>query len=145
MENFNLRKKILFFATFAAVIIFLLILIPFIEDLVAENISGFRMFLNNLFSRLFGETEGKMADTATALLIQIFRIIKIILWMSLIVSIIRFINQLIFSTALRSNEISSLLRNIISIILYIVSFFVIFNSQYPNVDLAALFTTSSIL
>jgi len=145
MENFNLRKKILFFATFAAVIIFLLILIPFIEDLVAENISGFRMFLNNLFSRLFGETEGKMADTATALLIQIFRIIKIILWMSLIVSIIRFINQLIFSTALRSNEISSLLRNIISIILYIVSFFVIFNSQYPNVDLAALFTTSTIL
>ncbi|MDQ3132100.1 MAG: mechanosensitive ion channel family protein, partial [Acidobacteriota bacterium] len=63
-------------------------------------------------------------------------------------SIIRYLDFLIFGAAFRSSaqsEISSLLRNVFSIIIYIVAFFVIFNSQYPTVDLAALFTTSTIL
>jgi small-conductance mechanosensitive channel len=65
----------------------------------------------------------------------------------LIVATIRFLRILILSTALRSSEyeVSTLLQNVLSIIIYIVAFFIIFNSQYPNVDLAALFTTSTIL
>jgi len=136
METSELRNKFVFFIIFAGIITLLLIVFPFIE-----------LPLKDYVSNVFGTTDGRMGVTAAILLDQIFRILKIVLWMSLIVSIIRFINQLIFSTALGSgsHEISFLLRNVFSIILYIVSFFIIFNSQYPGIDLAALFTTSTIL
>ena len=132
----ELRSKFLFFIIFAGILTVFLVIIPFVESPLKEYVANF-----------FGTTDGRMGETAATLLDQILRIIKIILWMSLIISIIRFIDQLIFSTAFRSDtyEISSLLRNVFSIILYIVAFFVVFNSQYPGVDLAALFTTSTIL
>jgi small-conductance mechanosensitive channel len=96
---------------------------------------------------VFGKSEGMMAETFVALLSQVFRILKVILWMSLIISTIRFLRILIFSTALRPGayELSTLMQNVLSIIVYIVAFFIIFNSYYPTVDLAALFTTSTIL
>ena len=138
METSELRNKFVFFFIFAGVITLLLIVLssPIIEFSLKDYVSNF-----------FGATDERMGTTAALLLDHIFRILKIILWMSLIVSIIRFVNQLVFGTAFRTNsyEIASLLRNVFSIILYIVSFFVIFNSQYPGVDLAALFTTSTIL
>ncbi|MBA3600052.1 MAG: mechanosensitive ion channel family protein [Acidobacteria bacterium] len=137
MRNSSFRNKFVFFLVFAGIVTLLLILVPsFIEAPLKDYVSNF-----------FGATDGRMGETAAVLFDQLLRIIKIILWMSLIVSIIRFVNYLIFSTALRSNdyEISSLLRNVFSIILYIVAFFIIFNSQYPGIDLAALFTTSTIL
>ena len=136
MATSELRNKFVFFIIFAGIITLLLIVFPFVELPLKDYVSTF-----------FGTTDGRMGVTAAILLDQVFRILKIVLWMSLIVSIVRFVNQLIFNTALRSNsyEISSLLRNVFSIIIYIVSFFVIFNSQYPGVDLAALFTTSTIL
>jgi len=136
METSKLRNKFVFFIIFAGIITLLLILFPFVEVPIKDYIAGF-----------FGSTDQRMGDTGAMLFDQIFRVLKIVLWMSLIISIIRFINQLVFSTAFSSNsyEISSLLRNVFSIILYIVSFFVVFNSQYPGVDLAALFTTSTIL
>jgi len=134
MRISELRSKFLFFIIFAGILTVFLVIIP--ELPLKEYVANF-----------FGTTDGRMGETAATLLDQILRIIKIILWMSLIISIIRFIDQLIFSTAFRSDtyEISSLLRNVFSIILYIVAFFVVFNSQYPGVDLAALFTTSTIL
>ncbi|CAA9402905.1 MAG: cAMP-binding proteins - catabolite gene activator and regulatory subunit of cAMP-dependent protein kinases [uncultured Pyrinomonadaceae bacterium] len=137
METSKLRNKFIFFIVFAGIITLLLILFHFVEAPIKDYLTDF-----------FGATDRRMGDTATVLFEHLFRILKIVLWMSLIVSIVRFVNHLVFSTALqRSNsyEISSLLRNVFSIIIYIVSFFVIFNSQYPNVDLAALFTTSTIL
>jgi small-conductance mechanosensitive channel len=137
METSKLRNKFIFFIVFAGVITLLLILFGFVEDSIKDYLTEF-----------FGATDRRMGDTAAVLFDQLFRILKIVLWMSLIISIVRFVNRLVFSAALRrsnSYEISSLLRNVFSIILYIVSFFVIFNSQYPNVDLAALFTTSTIL
>ena len=147
MEKVNLRRKILFFIVFAGIIIFLLILIPSVEALLSANIPAFKEAVNQYISGMFGKTEGMMAQTFVSLLVQFLRILKVILWMALIVSIIRFLRTLIFSTAFRSStyEISSLVQNVLSIIVYIVAFFIIFNSQYPNVDLAALFTTSTIL
>jgi small-conductance mechanosensitive channel len=68
--------------------------------------------------------------------------------MSLVIIIVRFTNRLVFGAALRrsdNNQASSLLRNVFSITIYLVAFFVVFKSQYPGVDLAALFTTSAIL
>lgn len=136
MQFSDLRNRFFLFFVFAGTVTLFLIVFPFIEIPLREYI------LN-----LFGATDKMMGETAVSLFEQVLHIIKIILWMSLIISIVRFANFLIFSTAFRSNEykISSLLRNVFSIIIYIVAFFVIFNSQYPKVDLAALFTTSTIL
>ncbi|MCY7376803.1 MAG: mechanosensitive ion channel family protein [Pyrinomonadaceae bacterium] len=136
MQFSDLRNKFLFFIIFVSIITLFLIIFPFVE-----------MPLKAYILNLFGATDRMMGDTAVALFEQVLHIIKIILWMSLIISIVRFANFLIFNAAFRSNEyeISSLLRNVFSIIIYIVAFFVVFNSQYPKVDLAALFTTSTIL
>ena len=132
----ELRNKFFFFLAFAGTIILFLILSPFAE-----------VFLKEHFPNFFDATGDEMNKTAAMLFGQILHVIKIILWMSLIVAVVRFANFLIFSTAFRSNEykISSLLRNVFSIIIYVVAFFVVFNSQYPDVNLAALFTTSTIL
>lgn len=76
------------------------------------------------------------------------RVAKIFLWMALVVLAVRFFNRLVFERALRpksGENASSLLRNVFSIAVYIVAFFVVFKSQYPTVDLAALLTTSAIL
>jgi small-conductance mechanosensitive channel len=147
MEKPSLRRKVLFYVIFAGTVIFLLILIPFVEDLLKANIGEIKQSVSEYISRVFGKTEGMMAETFVSLLAQIFTNLKVVLWMSLIVATIRFLRTLIFSTALRSSayESSTLLQNVLSIIIYIVAFFIIFNSQYPNVDLAALFTTSTIL
>jgi len=136
MDASSLRKKFIFFIFFAGVITLLLIAFDFVEPPFRDYVVAF-----------FGATSEQMGFTAGILFDQIFRILTIVLWMSLIVSIVRFVSHLVFSTAFRSKsqEISSLIRNIFSIIIYIVSFFVIFNSQYPKIDLAALFTTSTIL
>ncbi len=137
METSKLRNKFIFFIVFAGVITLLLILFSFVEGFIKDYLTNF-----------FDSTDRRTVETAAVLFDQLFRVLKIVLWMSLIVTIVRFVNHLVFSTALRrssSYEISTLLRNVFSIIIYIVSFFVIFNSQYPNIDLAALFTTSTIL
>lgn len=147
MEKPSLRRKVLFYVIFAGTVIFLLILIPFVENLLGANIAEFKEAVNQYISRVFGKSEGMMAEAFVALLAQVFRILKVILWMSLIISTIRFLRILIFSTALRpaAYEFSTIMQNVLSIIVYIVTFFIIFNSYYPDVDLAALFTTSTIL
>lgn len=147
MEKFSLRKKILFYVVFAGIVIFLLILSSFLESVAIANAPAYKEAVDRYMSEMFGKTEGMMAQTFITLLAQFFRILKVILWMSLVIATIRFVRVLIFSTALRSSayEVSTLLQNVLSIIVYVVAFFIIFNSQYPNVDLAALFTTSTIL
>jgi small-conductance mechanosensitive channel len=137
MSAADLRKKSLFFIGLAGSITLILIIFPFVE-----------LPLKNYVASFFGATDSHMGDTASVLFDNFLRIIKIVLWMTLIIAIVRFIDFLIFGTAFRTTnqyELSSLLRNVFSIIIYIVAFFIIFNSQYPRVDLAALFTTSTIL
>jgi small-conductance mechanosensitive channel/CRP-like cAMP-binding protein len=76
------------------------------------------------------------------------RLAKVLLWMSLVVIVVRFINSLVFGARFRQEQgkqTSALARNVFSITVYIVAFFIIFKSQYPAVDLAAVFTTSAIL
>jgi len=76
------------------------------------------------------------------------RILKIILWMAIVITIVRFVAYVILRAATRGSaetEVSSLLKTVFSIIIYIVSFFIIFQTQYPDVSLAPLFTGSTIL
>ncbi|MGI8882903.1 MAG: cyclic nucleotide-binding domain-containing protein [Pyrinomonadaceae bacterium] len=133
----ELRKKSIFFVGLAGTIILILIVFPFVESPLKNYIASF-----------FGATDSNMGATATVLFDNFLRVFKIVLWLTLAISIVRYLDFLILGAAFRGsnqNELSSLLRNVFSIIIYIVSFFVIFNSQYPTVDLAALFTTSTIL
>lgn len=137
MKLTELKKQfvILFFS--AGIISLLLISFPFIEPTLKRYAADF-----------FGSSDSKMGETAVELFVNILKIFKIILWMALVIAIVRFVNALVFGTALRktsSQETSGLLRNVVSIIIYIVAFFTIYKSQYPNHDLTTLFAGSTII
>jgi small-conductance mechanosensitive channel len=123
---------------------------PLIESWLQETILP-RFALRMTEGRVVnadGTDAGMMSTTTVNLVINIFHIVKILLWMALVITFVRFVGFLIFETALgRSgqSEISSLLKTVLSIIIYIVAFFIIFQSQYPTVQLAPLFTGSAIL
>lgn len=109
---------------------------------------GFHFVVNAAW-QLTPESAAVMTVATYAGLIEnFFHIIKIVLWMIVIISIVRFVTYLIFIAALRNasqNEISSLLKTVLSIVIYIVAFFIIFQSQYPGINLGAIFTGSAIL
>ncbi|MDH3528881.1 MAG: mechanosensitive ion channel family protein, partial [Acidobacteriota bacterium] len=76
------------------------------------------------------------------------RVLRLLLWMAIVVSFVRYINYLVFGAALRNageEEISSLLRTVLTVGIYIISFFIIFQTQFPKVELAPLFTGSAII
>ncbi|MDT5061936.1 MAG: hypothetical protein QOH63_2395 [Acidobacteriota bacterium] len=79
---------------------------------------------------------------------MIMNIVKVILWMILAIAVLRALADLIFGTLFRRRkgyEAPTLIRNIFSMVAYIVSFVIIFKSFYPEVGLGALFTTSAVL
>lgn len=146
----TLYKKAISFLIFAGVIVLVLIAIPLLEGWLQDFVLP-RFDLKITDGRLlnFDNSEaGMMPNTTVGLAVNILRIIKILLWLALVISIVRFISFVVFQTVLRQgaqNEISSLLKTVLSIIIYIVAFFIIFQSQYPGVQLAPLFTGSAIL
>ena len=90
----------------------------------------------------------EMSKLSVSLLTTFFRILRVLLWFILVVSVIRFFNQIIFNRALQktnSYELTNLIRNVVVILVYIIAFFIIFQSQFPNVELAPLFTGSTII
>ena len=92
--------------------------------------------------------EPKLSETAKNLSDILFRIFKLLLWMILIVAIIGFINALIFNTVLKNTsnyELATLLRNVLSIIIYVAAFATIFKSQFPGIDLSTVFAGSTIV
>jgi small-conductance mechanosensitive channel/CRP-like cAMP-binding protein len=83
-----------------------------------------------------------------SLLLHVLHILKICLWMTLVIMGVRYVNFVVFNVLLGKStqtEISSLVKSVISIIVSIVAFFIVFQSQYPGVELAPLFTGSTIL
>jgi small-conductance mechanosensitive channel/CRP-like cAMP-binding protein len=89
-----------------------------------------------------------MAQTGISIFLTLLQIAKVILGMALVVTIVRFVAYLISKTTSRKSsdrEISSILQTVISVIVYVVAFFVIFQSQFPSVQLAPLFTGSTII
>ncbi len=137
MATSELQKRVIPFVIVIGTVSFLLLSIPFVEPPLKDYVSSF-----------FGSADKQVGNTAVTLFENLVRIIEIILWMTLIISIIRLINYLIFGAALRNAntyELSGLVRNVISIILYIVAFFIIFQGYYPDVPLAPIFTGSTIL
>ncbi|MBL8182675.1 MAG: mechanosensitive ion channel family protein [Blastocatellia bacterium] len=134
LEEF--RKRGLIFVVVAGLLSLALVVFPFIVDP-----------LRTWAATAFGATDSMMGLTAVSLVENISRIIKVLIWMALVVTIVRFFDYFIFQAVFKStqNEVSSLLRNVFSIIIYIVAFFIIFQSQFPDIPLAPLFTGSTIL
>ncbi len=152
MTPVSFKRKLIFFLGYSSAILILLTLLPFVEAAIADHFAAEvglpvdpngRLQIPDDVSRT-----GQISATTISLIINIFLVAKIALWMALVIGIVRFVSYLIFSTALRKSgqsEISALLRTVMSIVVYIVAFFVIFQSQYPNVQLAPLFTGSTII
>jgi small-conductance mechanosensitive channel/CRP-like cAMP-binding protein len=151
MADSSLQRKTVFFLIFTGVVVVLVLTLPVIEDLFNAYLLaqlGLTVSTEGRLVTFDGSAPGMMLQTSYELAVNVFHVLKILLWMALVISIVRFIGILIFSTALRKSgptEIASLLRTVLSIIIYIVAFFIIFQSQYPGVQLAPLFTGSTII
>ena len=145
-------KKAAYFLIVAGSILLALVLISLFEE-VGHNylIANFPFEIDvrgHLVAKSGNEAPDMMTSTAISLVENILRIVKIVLWMAFVVVIVRLFIRFLFETVLRSaaqSEITSLGRTVFSIVIYIVAFFIIFQSQYPQIELAPLFTGSAIL
>ena len=151
MPASELRRKTTFFLIFAGSISLILILFPFIEDglwAYVEAQFGLIVAENGAVRTVTGEAPRQMIETTIGLVVNVLNIINIILWMALVIATVRYVGWLILKTAhrgARQGEVSTLIQTVLSIIIYIVAFFIIFQSQYPSVQLAPLFTGSAII
>ena len=143
MEPSEIRKRFVILLILAAITIASLIFLSIIQEPSIEYVTRFFKIVNK------DEMEStQMSELAGDLLRNFLSVTRIILWFVLVVAIIRFFNFLIFSRALRntsSYELTTLIRNVVVILIYIIAFFIIFQSQYPTVQLAPLFTGSTII
>ena len=146
----DFRKKAIFFVAFAGIITLILVLMPFAEaQLQSYVLDQFGITVTPAGEAIprDGDTRpGMMVETSISLAVNLLRLVKIFLWMALVIAIVRFVAYMVTSTIRGpQSEVSSLVKTVLSIIIYIVAFFIIFQSQYPDVPLAPLFTGSTIL
>lgn len=162
MASAELRKRLVFFLIFATVVTVVLVSLPIAESWLQDRVlseqfhlkitpDGLRKIVEETINGEVKTKEvmpDKMEQTTVSLVTNLLHILKILLWMSLVISGVRLLTYLIFGTAFRNAaqaEALSLLKTVLSVIIYIVAFFVVFQSQYPDVPLGSLFTGSAIL
>ena len=145
----DLQKKAVSFVIFLGLVILALSLIPVLENWLRTSIlPEFGLAFSKGWVLNPESAELPMHVTYAAVLDAFFHIITIVLWMALVIATVRFVAFLILRTAYRTSsqpEVFSLLKTVSSIVIYIISFFVIFQTQYPDVPLSPLFTGSTIL
>jgi small-conductance mechanosensitive channel len=154
----ELQKRAIYFFGLAVAVTIILVALPLVETWIDLHVLpqfGLALHEGKPAIKNIGEdgntffTQASMtALTAYSLGITLIRILKVILAMVLVIAAVRFISFLVTKTLFRSTtqgEISSLLKTVLSIIVYIVAFFIIFQSFFPSVDLTALFTGSTIV
>ncbi len=133
----ELRRQFIIFLIFGTIVSLILLIFPFAEHILKDYINA-----------VFGSTDKDMGTMAVDLFDKLVRLIKIIVWMAMVIAVVRFLNALIFGTALKNAgnyELTALLRNVLSIIIYVGAFITIFKSQFPNTDLTTLFAGSTII
>ncbi|MFN2502307.1 MAG: cyclic nucleotide-binding domain-containing protein [Pyrinomonadaceae bacterium] len=152
MAAYELRKKAGYFLAFAILIGGALVLFPTLSEWVRASLSSkYNVIVaaDGLVTLPNGEpAPSSMTTTALRLTVTLLRLFLVVLWMALVVAFVRFLGVLVTRTVYRNTserEISSLLKTVLSIIVYIVAFFIIFQSIFENVQLAPLFTGSTIL
>lgn len=149
MAGTEIRKKALFFVIFAAVCVLALLLFPALVEIVKGSLSERFGVSINPDDAVAGTTESsKMAKMTIDVVLVILRVVPVIIAMALVIGSVRFFTFIVTKTVYRKTddrEISSLLTTVLSVVVYIVAFFIIFQSQFPKVELTALFTGSTIL
>ena len=150
MAASELQKKAVLFILFATVCIALLLLFPALEAAVRSAMAArLGLEIDPAWKLIAGENErDKMIGVAVNIVGTLLKLARVILGMALVIASVRFIIYLVTKTLYRKSEtgeISSLLKTVLSIIVYIVAFFIIFQSQFPGIELTALFTGSTII
>jgi small-conductance mechanosensitive channel/CRP-like cAMP-binding protein len=149
MPSSEFRKKAAVFVLVSGIIILILVLMPFADEyLHAYFLSefGIKISAEGRSVPVSDDGPGRMVETSVSLAVNLLHILKIFLWMALVIAVVRFVGYMIVSTIRGSqSEVLSLIKTVLSIIIYIVAFFIIFQTQYPDVPLAPLFTGSTIL
>jgi small-conductance mechanosensitive channel/CRP-like cAMP-binding protein len=151
MPSSEIQRKTFSFLVFAALIIAILVLLPTVEEQIISSIrTHFQLGITpeGAVTSPGGESPAKMAETALILTATLLQILRILLGMALVIGTVRFVGHIIGRTVYRKTaqaEIPSLLRTVVSVAIYIVAFFIIFQSQFPGVPLAPLFTGSTII
>ncbi|MFT3745474.1 MAG: mechanosensitive ion channel family protein [Pyrinomonadaceae bacterium] len=150
MASSETQKKAIYFFAFVALLTAVLIFFPS-DDTISNYIAarlGLVLQANGSYMTVENNTPTMMAETTISLVVNILRIIKILLWMTVVVTIVRFVFYSVTKALYRKGapgEVSSLLQTVVSVIIYIVAFFIIFQTQFPGVQLAPLFTGSTII
>jgi small-conductance mechanosensitive channel/CRP-like cAMP-binding protein len=150
MPSNNFRKKLLTSLGLIVLITAVLVLFPSDKTLNSYMADSFGMVIdiNDAVVSPTGDKLPMMVETTVSLVRNIANIVEIILWMALVITAVRLIFFAVARTLYRGSthgEVSSLLKTVLSVIIYIVAFFIIFQSQYPDVQLAPLFTGSTII
>lgn len=150
MAASEIQKKAFVFIIFAAICIVALLLFPALDAAVRAALSarfGFPIAADWIAPDDLTETQKMMGVTVT-IVGTLLKLARVFLGMALVVATVRFVGYLITKTIYRNAgqaEISSLLKTVLSVIVYIVAFFIIFQSAFPKVELTALFTGSTIV
>lgn len=140
MKRSELSKRFFVFLIFAGIMIAALIVLPFAQPFLKSNVVNF-------FGGLESTGQANMGETAGSLFDNFIKVFKIILWMGLVIAIVRLFSSLIFNNLLRSIrnlELARLIRNVVSILLYIIALTMIVKSQFDT-DLTTFFAGSTII
>ena len=149
MTASELQKKAVYFVTFVVLTLLVLSALPFVESwLQASVFPQFGMDFVKGWQLSEASAQVAMNVTYATAIETAFRVLKIVLWMATVIAFVRFFAYVILRTANRNStetNTSSLLKTVLSITIYIIAFFLIFQVQFPGVPLTGIFTGSTIL
>lgn len=149
MPSADFQKRLILFLFLSTVLIAALVFFPSDQTVrwYLAEFFGLSVSDGSLVA-LPGEAVPMMAEKTIGAVESLVNLLKILLWMALVVTIVRFVLFLVSKTLHRASpqgDVSSLLKTVLSIVVYVVAFFIIFQSQFPKVELAPLFTGSTII
>ncbi|GIU81427.1 MAG: hypothetical protein D6687_10690 [Acidobacteria bacterium] len=127
------RKKLVTLSITAGITIINLLILPFINNPIREYFVSLFRTSDQLVSR-------QLFDV-------FYKLVYVLLWMILVITIVRFLNILSANTLLKKAgnvELATLLQNVFSIIIYVFAFVIIVKSQF-DVDLTTVFAGGTIL
>jgi small-conductance mechanosensitive channel len=151
MPSTQIRNKLL--GLFTALVVLAVVLLFLPSDAHVREFAAGRLGViyspSGVLKTQTGEDAPMMTATYISVIVNILNVIEIILWMALVITLVKTIWFLISKTVARQSsttgEVSTLLKTVLSVTIYIVAFFIIFQSQFPDVQLAPLFTGSTII
>lgn len=151
MPAVQLHKRTTYILIFVGLILLLvLFLLPFLEAWLRGSVlPEFGLeFIDDWAITPESAKANSMNATYANALDMVFQGLRIVLWMALVVGVVRFLASNLFgrsSAGSGTADSSSILKTVLSITTYIVSFFIIFQIYFPKVPLSGLFTGSTIL